>query len=191
MRQRPPTAIQIQPLDKPWSQRLKLNDGRQLWLRRIDPADAEPIRQTFTLLTAEEVRMRFLHPVKEISRDTARRLTSIDTENQFAVVIAEPLPPGEALVGAVARLAIDPGTRKAEFAVLVSHFLSGKGLGRLLMNQLIAWGREKNLEEIYGDVLDENRPMLALADALGFRREVNPDDPGIIRVRLKLPSPGA
>lgn len=187
---RRPTAgpIHSEPLPGEWSRRLKLDDGRQLWMRRIDPADAEPIRQTFTLLSPEEVRMRFLHPVKEISASMARRLTDIDTENQFALVIAEPLPPGQALVGAVARLAIDPGTRKAEFAIIVSHFLTGKGLGRLLMNQLIAWGRQKQLEEIYGDVLDENRPMLELADRLGFRRELAPDDPGIIRVRLKLES---
>ena len=132
--------------------------------------------------------MRFLHPMKEISSELVKRLTRIEPENEFALVIAEPLPPGEALVGCVGRLSIDKGTDRAEFAVLVSHFLIGKGLGRLLMNQLIAWGRARGLSEIYGDVLDENSAMLSLAASLGFKREMLPDDPGIVRVRLKLKS---
>ncbi|MEZ5544406.1 MAG: GNAT family N-acetyltransferase [Lysobacteraceae bacterium] len=172
----------------PWTERLLLDDGRQLLLRPIQPADAEPIRHAFRLLSPEEVRMRFLHPMKEISSELVKRLTRIEPENEFALVIAEPLPPGEALVGCVGRLSIDKGTDRAEFAVLVSHFLIGKGLGRLLMNQLIAWGRARGLSEIYGDVLDENSAMLSLAASLGFKREMLPDDPGIVRVRLKLKS---
>lgn len=181
--------IRSQPLPGRWTRRLLLDDGRLLWLRPIDPADAETIRQTFSLLSPEEIRMRFLHPIKELSPDLIRRLTTLDPATQFALVVAEPLPPGEALVGAVARLAIDEGTRRAEFAILVSRFLTGKGLGLLLMKQLLRWARLKRLEEIYGDVLDENNGMLSLADALGFHREVLADDPGIIRVRLDLRAP--
>lgn len=175
-----------------WSEQLVLDDGRTLWLRPISPADAEPIRQTFPLLSAEEVRLRFLHPVKALSPELIHRLTTIDTDTQFALVVAEPLPPGQALVGAVARLAIDSDTRHAEFAILVSRFLARKGLGRLLMKQLIRWAKLKRLDSIYGDVLDENHAMLGLARALGFRQEPIQDEPGITRVRLDLkpePSP--
>lgn len=185
-RRRRAAPIRSLPLPGRWTRRLQLDDGRALWLRPIEPSDAEPIRQTFSLLSPEEIRLRFLHPIKELTPDLTRRLTTLDPATQFALVIAEPLPPGEALVGAVARLAIDEGTRRAEFAILVSRFLAGKGLGRMLMKQLIRWAKLKRLDEIYGDVLDENSGMLALADSLGFRREVVMDDPGIIRVRLKL-----
>lgn len=182
-------VISSTKLPEPWARSLLLDDGRALWLRRIHPADAEPLRQTFPLLSPEEVRMRFLHPIKELSPESARRLTTIDQATEFALVVAEPFPPGQALVGAVARLAIDEGTRRAEFAILVSRFLSGKGLGRLLMQQLIRWARLKRLDEIYGDVLDENYTMLRLAYSLGFRRDMRVDDPGITRVRLQLNNP--
>lgn len=181
--------IRIRRLPGAWCQQLDLDDGRSLCLRPIEPADAEPIRQTFSLLSPEEVRLRFLHPIKELKDDMLARLTRIDRRTQFALVIAEPLPPGQALIGAVARLAIDAGTKRAEFAILVSRFLAGKGLGRLLMKQLIRWARLKRLDEIYGDVLDENTAMLALAESLGFRRELIPDEPGLVRVRLRLNPP--
>lgn len=174
------------PLPQRWNEKLRLEDGRELLLRPITPADAEPIRNAFSLLSPDEVRMRFLHPIKELTPDMLRRLTAIDTEKEFALVAAEPLPPGEALVGAVGRVAIEPGTKRGEFAILVSRFLANQGLGRLLMRKLVHWAKLKRLDELYGDVLDENSAMLGLADTLGFRRELAPDDPGIVRVRLKL-----
>ena len=64
-------------------------------------------------------------------------------------------------------------------------------LMHLLMRQIIRWARLKRLEEIHGDVLEENDAMLALAESLGFRRERVPDDPGIVRVRLSLRPPTA
>lgn len=175
-----------EPLPQRWSERLRLDDGRELVLRPIEPADAAPLRAGFALLTPEEVRLRFLHPLKEMTVEMAERLTRLDPRRDFALVVAEPLPPGDALVGAVARASLDPDGRRAEFAILVSRFLAGQGLGALLMRQLIRWARRKRLDELYGDVLDENRPMLALAQFLGFSREPLADDPGIIRVRLPL-----
>lgn len=187
----PPKRVRSTPIRRSrlpgrWSWRLELDDHRVLVLRPMNLADAEPIRQSFALLSPEEVRMRFLHPIKELTPEAARRLATINPAKEFALVLAEPLPPGEALVGAVARVAIDPDARRAEFAILVSRFLAGKGLGRLMMKQLIRWARLKRVETLYGDVLDENRPMLRLADSLGFCREPMLDEPGVTRVSLDL-----
>jgi len=175
-----------EPLPQRWHERLRLADGRELLLRPIAPADAEPLRAGFALLTPEEVRLRFLHPLKELSPELLRRLTHLDPKRDFALVAAEPLPAGEALVGAVARASLDADGRRAEFAILVSRFLAGQGLGVVLMKKLIRWARSKRLDELYGDVLDENTAMLNLAAMLGFKREPLADDPGVIRVRLAL-----
>jgi RimJ/RimL family protein N-acetyltransferase len=178
--------MQRQPLPQRWHERLVLADGRELLLRPIVPADAEPLRVGFALLTPEEVRLRFLHPLKELGPDLLHRLTHLDPKRDFALVAAEPLPAGEALVGAVGRASIDESGRSAEFALLVSRILGGQGLGVLLMKQLIRWARLKKLDTLYGDVLDENHAMLALAQMLGFRRELRTDEPGLIRVTLDL-----
>lgn len=177
--------IHRRPLGKPWQEELRLEDGRTLWLRPIAPADAAPLRLGFALLTPEEVRMRFLHPLTELSAEMAHRLTHIDPKTQFAQVAAEPEPPGQALVGAVVRAAIEAGTRKADFAILVSRFLAGQGLGTLLMKQMIRWARLKRLEAVYGDVLLENASMLQLAQQLGFRR-MAADQPGLARIEKTL-----
>ena len=91
--------MQRRKLKPAWEESLRLDDGRELWLRPIQPADAEPLRHGFTLLHPEEIRMRFLHPMKELSPAMAHSLCNIDRRTRFALVAAEPLPPGEALIG--------------------------------------------------------------------------------------------
>ena len=173
----------------PWHEMIRLPNGREVLIRPIRPDDAIPLRAGFPLLQPEEIRQRFLYAVKELTPEMAERLTRPDPRCEFAIVAAEPLPPGEALVGAVARVAIIDGTREAEFAILVSSFIAGMGMGRHLMRRLVRWGRGKKLERIHGDVLEHNQAMLALAQSLGFRRETA-DAPGLVRVVLDLkPAP--
>jgi len=172
-------------LGSPWRERIVLDDLRELLLRPIEPADADAIREGFTLLHPDEVRLRYQHPMKSLSEDYLHKLTHPRRGRDFVLVVAEPLPAGEALVGAVARLSQVDGTREAEFAILVSHFIAGHGLGRLLMRKLVAYARRRKLDAIHGDVLDDNTPMLQLVEALGFRREAS-EYTGMTRVRLVL-----
>lgn len=178
--------IERSKLPQPWCESIVLDDGRNMVVRPIAPEDAEPLRVGFMLLDPEEIRMRFLHPMKELSPAMARQLCELDRRREFALVVAEPLPAGQALIGAVVRAATDADGRGAEFAILVSHFLAGQGLGQYLMRRVIRWARLKRLERIYGDVLDENSAMLNLAEALGFRRESAREERGIVRVTLEL-----
>jgi len=171
-------------LPSPWSELWTLEDGRTVQLRPIDPRDAEPLRGAFSLLTPEERRLRFLHPITEMTPAMAKRLTHLDRRREWALVVAEPEPPGDALIGAVVRAAIDESGRRAEFAILVTRFLAHQGIGTLLMRELLRWVRLKRLEAVYGDVLQENSTMLALCDALGFRRRPA-GDPGLVRVEWR------
>ena len=172
----------------PWHENVRLANGRDILIRPIRPEDAGPMQAAFTLLEPDEIRQRFLHPMKELSAQQAERLARPDPRRDFALVAAEPLPPGEALVGAVARISIDANGKDAEFAILVSHYVNGMGLGRHLMRRLVRWAKGRKVQRIYGDVLESNLPMQQLAKSLGFRREAT-DSPGLVRVVLELPPP--
>jgi RimJ/RimL family protein N-acetyltransferase len=171
----------------PWHEQLRLRNGREVLVRPIRPDDAGALRAGFALLQPEEVRQRFLHPVAELDAATADRLARPDPRREFALVAAEPLPPGEAVVGAVARVAVAPDSRDGEFAILVSRFIAGQGLGRHLMRRLVRWARGKKLDRLHGHVLEANHAMLSLADSLGFRREAC-TEPGLVRLVLDLPA---
>lgn len=169
-----------------WSELLMLENGRELMLRPISPLDAEPLRAGFSTLSADEVRMRFMHPIAELTPEYARQLTELDLRSEFALVACEPLPPGEALIGGVARLSFDSNTGLAEFALLVGRPLTGMGLGQYMLRKLIQWARRRRLKAIFGDVLHENTQMLDLAEQLGFTRRPYAEEPGVTRVWLDL-----
>lgn len=167
---------------------IRLRDSRDLWLRPIHPEDAAPIAGAFALLTEDEIRRRFLHPVKALSEDHLHKLVHPDPEREFVIVAAEPLPPGEALVGAVARVSASPGHDDAEFALLVSHFVAGQGLGKRLLLALIDWSKAHGIRTLWGDVMDDNVAMLRVATQLGFSRNSTLGTPGIVHVSLALPA---
>ncbi len=181
-------TIHREKLPGAWRERLRLGNGRELVLRPIQPEDAGPIEGAFKLLNEEEVRLRYMHLLKELSPEYLHRLTHPPRGREFVLVAAEPLPPGEALVGAVARMAIDEDQRHGEFAILVSRYLAGHGLGRLMMRRLISHARRRRLSGIHGDVLEDNTAMLGLAESLGFQRRHQPGG-GTTRVSLELVAP--
>src|SRR5258705_5828449 len=59
-------------------------EGSHLILREIRPDDTAALRRGFADLTAEEVRLRFLHPLTELPEALARKLCDIDVEHAAA-----------------------------------------------------------------------------------------------------------
>jgi acetyltransferase len=62
----------------------------------------------------------------------------------------------------------------------------GHGLGHLLMTRLIEVAQEWRIGELVGQVLHENRPMLALCRELGFSIHSDPNDATLIDVSKVL-----
>ena len=54
------------------------------------------------------------------------------------------------------------------------------------MRRIIDYARRRGIGEIFGDVLADNHTMLKMCQMLGFDRARKSDDPGVIRVTLKL-----
>lgn len=172
----------------PWHQELRLNNGRLVLIRPIRPDDAPPLRAAFDLLQPEQMRQRLLQPAKEASAEFIERLCHPDPHTEFVLVAAEPYPVGEAMVQAIARTAVVPSTRSGEFTILLGKHITEMGLGRQLMQRLVRWARGKRLEQLYGDVLADNTPMLDLAKTLGFERAAEAHD-GLTRLVLDLRRP--
>jgi acetyltransferase len=140
--------------------------GEKLRIRPIRPQD-EPMLQEFTQrLSAEDIRLRFFGPLRELSHELAARLTQIDYDREMAFLLLD----GEELLG-VGRLAADPGFEEAEFALIVATGKQGRGYGRFLMDNVLAYAKTRGVKRVIGHVLRENHKMLELAEALGFKRQ--------------------
>ena len=163
-----------------------LRDGTQLLLRSIHAGDVDALQRGFSHLTPEEIRLRFLHVMRELPAELAERLCRLDAEHEIALVLVDPPDIAPPEIHAVARAYIDPVTATAEFALVVQKAYTGQGLGVELMQRLMDLCRARGVHEMWGDVLAENHAMLQLCDTLGFERRMTPQDAGVVRVSKLL-----
>ncbi len=121
---------------------------------------------------------------------TAARFSQIDYDRQMALVLTGPNDDGAQEIVGVVRLIEDPDREEAEFAIVIERRLGGRGLGRHMMNRIIAYARARGIGEIYGEVLADNFRMLNLCRSLGFRERKTVEEPGVVRVTLRLRDAG-
>ncbi|WP_018719247.1 bifunctional acetate--CoA ligase family protein/GNAT family N-acetyltransferase [Arhodomonas aquaeolei] len=178
--------LAIRPYPRELEETIPGEDGHELRLRPITPEDEMPLRDAFTRLSPEQVRLRFFMPMKRMTHMQAARFTQIDYDRDMALVLTDPGMPGHATIHGVVHINADPDNTRAEYAIIIHRSLTGRGLGRLMMERIIEYARSRGIQEIFGDVLRENQIMLRLCQELGFRRRAHPDEPDVVRVTLDL-----
>ena len=163
---------------------LVLRDGARLFVRPMRPEDAEGITRQFPRLSPEDVRRRFLAPMKVPPPRLLARMTQIDYDLEMALVAFADDARDDPL--AVVRLIAEPDRARAEYAIFVGPDMKGRGLGRTLMEEIIEHARRTGIGEVYGTILADNRPMIELARKLGFTIARDPDDGSLVIARLAL-----
>ena len=86
----------------------------------------------------------------------------------------------------VVRAITDPDNQDAEFGIMVRSDLKRSGLGRLLMDTLIAYLKTRSTRRLVATVLHENTGMLSLAARLGFQALPGPAEDGTRAIGLAL-----
>jgi len=182
----PNRSLAIRPYPSGWDKTVVDRDGARFTLRPIRPVDAALYPAFLGRVDPEDMRLRFLMPVKVIPPDLMVRLTQLDYDRDIAFVALE--ASGE--LAGIVRYASGPEREAAEFGVLVRSDLKGQGLGGALMRHLIEYGRAEGIGRLEGFVLAENSRMLALCRELGFDVAIDPADPQRLHVTLPLAGAG-
>ena len=177
----------IFPYPKEWERTIILADGQAVQVRPVRPEDDAMFREFFTHVTDEDLRLRFFQSVRHFSHEFIARLTQLDYARSIALVAVH--PDTHEMLGAV-RLHADADYEKGEYGILVRSDLKGHGVGWRLMQIMIEYARWQGLKTIEGQVLRENRTMLAMCEHLGFSVRMDPDDPTIMNVSLPVPDDG-
>lgn len=189
-RAQPDEALAIRPYPRELESQITLRDGRQYPLRPVRPEDEPQLQAMVERMPPELVRMRFFQAIKSLPHELAARLTQLDYDREMALAITEPGLPGAAAILGVVRISADPDLEAAEYDIMLDPSVSGFGLGRLLMQRICAYARQRGIGKIYGEVLRENDAMLRINREMGFRVEPTADDPAIVHVSLDLTTGG-
>ena len=177
------TRFAVRPYPTEWERELCVKDGWRVAVRPIRPEDEPAIVKLLQSVSAEDVRLRFFHSVKEFSHQFVARLTQLDYARAMAFAALDPAT-GDIL--GVVRLHSDSRYETAEYAILLRSDLKGKGLGWALMQLLIDYARAEGLKSLFGEVLNENTTMLAMCRQLGFEVGADPNESGVSLVSLDL-----
>jgi acetyltransferase len=161
-------------------------EGPRVTLRPIRPEDAEMEQAFVKRLSSESRYFRFMDTLRELTPLMLVRFTQIDYDREMAFVATVPAEGGVETEVAVARYVANPDGESCEFALVVADDWQGRGLGRRLMEQLIAVARARGLRSMLGHVLAENRGMLELARKLGFVIGDSGEGPMVRRAVLTL-----
>ena len=158
--------------------------GERLLLRPIRPEDEPAHRAFLDKCDARDVRFRFFGLVRHFSHTQLARFSQIDYAREMAFIATRERVEGGAQTVGVVRAVTDPDNERAEFAIIVSSELKGRGLGHALLDKLVRYCRGRGTRELAGEVLADNTPMLGLAKRLGFETRLGSD--GIVSVSLSL-----
>lgn len=160
-----------------------LRDGEKVLLRPLMAADAALYPDFLSDVTADDLRLRFFAAMRELSPEMIDKLVHYDSGRAMAFIAIEEKT-GRML--GVVRLHDENDGAAGEFAILLRSHLKGHGLGWLMMQHMIDYGREHGLKVVRGQVLAENTTMLQMCGELGFHASEDPLERGVMRVELPL-----
>lgn len=141
--------------------------GLQVLIRPIKPGDAALLVDLFNSLSPQTRYYRFFSNLKKMPDDMLKRFTQIDYDRDMAFVALDEFDSKERIL-AVARFISRSNQSDAEFAVVVRDEWQGKGIGRVLLENLISYAKERKIKILSGYVLAENIHMLSLGRQMGF-----------------------
>jgi len=182
--------LAIRPYPKELEEKAVLKNGRNVLIRPIRPEDEPAHYEFFTHLTPEDLRYRFFGVVRELSHMEMARLTQIDYEREMAFIATAPNAEGVPETLGVVRASAKPDNSSAEFAIIVRSDQKGQGLGRMLMEKIIGYCRDRGTGAITGQALLDNKGMQGLAEKVGFEVWRNTDDE-VVEMHLDLKQPSS
>lgn len=166
-----------------------LKDQSHVLLRPIRPED-EPAHKQFVLRVSDEDRYkRFFADVGELGHEELARMTQIDYDREMAfVAVGQDGAFNQQILGVV-RAISTPDLSDAEFAILIRSDLKGMGLGRLMMEKIARYARERGIGQLSGMTMPSNRGMINLAKRLGFEIDIQLED-GVVNMLLPCAETG-
>ena len=166
----------------------RLADGTLVRIRAVGRDDRERLRNGFARLSAESKYRRFLAAPATLSESTLDYLTGTDGWNHLAIGAELAAPGADTSYGLgiarYVRLEDDPA--KAEAAVAVIDEVQHRGLGRLLLRELICAARQRDVTTFVCHVLPSNEPVKSMLHELDAQAIPHLKD-GLLVYEMQLP----
>jgi len=160
--------------------------GNAMTIRPIRAEDETLMREFHQRVSEDSVRHTFTKQFALDERISHQRLSRVcfnDFDREITLIALD--DSNDKMVGIVRLSKFNVNRQYGMFRLLVQDDYQGRGLGNMLLSNLIEIARQEGLTEIIGLVLDENEGMIRLVKSQGFRIEPT-EDPTLQQARLTL-----
>lgn len=175
-----PTAAVPAGYPRELEREIRLKDGAAARIRPVRPDDAQRLIDLYDRLSDTTAYQRFFRAPKRLPPEWARLFANVDYHGRLALVAEHDAPRGPELVGVTRYEPSDePGT--VEVAVVVQDGWQGRGLGVMLLSDLLAAAAARGIHRFCAFVLADNSRMLRML-ARFTRVEKRTIDSGVVEL---------
>jgi len=151
------------PADYPreYERDVTLKDGSRVGIRPVLPEDEPRLVTLHGRLSPHTAHQRFFTIMKRLPPDWAYHFANVDYRRRMALVVERDLEWRPELIGVV-RYEPSDEEHTAEIAIVVQDYWQGKGLGTILLGEILRAGEANGIRWFRAYVLPENHRMLAM-----------------------------
>lgn len=159
----------IRPYPEHFVSRATLRDGVEVMVRPIRAEDEPAVVDFHQRLSEQSIYSRFFSTIPLAERVSHHRLARIcfaDYDREISLIVMAADQPQVIL--AALRLTRRHASKDADFGLLVIDAWQGRGLGKLLVGELLRVAWAEGIGRVHGTVLADNRRMLEICRKNGF-----------------------
>jgi len=138
-----------------------LKDGSRVGIRPVLPDDEPRLVTLHGRLSPHTAHQRFFTIMKRLPPDWAYHFANVDYRRRMALVAERDLDWRPELIG-VARYEPLDDEDCAEIAIVVQDYWQGRGLGTILLKEILRAGEANGIRRFRAYVLADNHRMLAM-----------------------------
>ena len=142
-----------------------LKEGGCVRIRPVLPEDETRLVTLYGRLSRHTAYQRFFTVMKRLPSDWAHHFANVDYRRRMALVAERDLEWRPELIG-VARYEPSDEEDTAEVAIVVQDYWQGKGLGTILLKEILRAGEGNGIRRFRAYVLADNHRMLAMLSRL-------------------------
>lgn len=162
----------------------QLGDGTVVGFRLGTPGDRQLLLDAFDRLSPRSRYFRFFTSMPKLPAGVVDRLIDVAATERVAVVVFE-LDKPDSLIGVV-RYFRQPGSDEADVALTVLDDWQGQGVAGLAFDKCVEAALAEGIVTFTASTLSENGPMVRFFRRRGATTSRDPEDLGVINVRMAL-----
>ena len=146
---------------------IRLPGGLSLQLRYLQRRDGVRLKEFLARCSVESIRSRFMSSTNPPPDSLFSYYAEADGSRHVALIVTEALGTDERVVAEGGFVVFNERPQAADVALLVADEFQRRGIGRVLILQLMEIACRKGVTLFSADVLPDNRAMLSLLRSTG------------------------